>query len=80
MKCKFCNITFVPVNRTHAFCSKKCRDAYYRQANAKKKAQSKKLPKLDRAVSEIEKYNKEHGTRLTYGDYQAMKRLGTWNG
>ena len=31
---------------------------------------------LEEVVLEIERYNKEHGTRLSYGQYKALQRQG----
>ena len=40
----------------------------------------KRIPKnydsLERKCAEIEEYNKEHGTRYSYGEYTALVRLG----
>lgn len=43
----------------------------------KKRSRSKKhLDRLDRVCLEINKYNKEHGTNYSYGEYTALIRIG----
>ena len=40
-------------------------------------AESKKHKSgIDRTIKKIDEYNKKHGTRLTYGKYKALERLG----
>ncbi len=37
-------------------------------------SKKKQLP-LDKAVKELNKYNKEHGTNLSWGKYSALREL-----
>ena len=46
----------------------------HRQQNANSKRN--KISSLDETVRKIEEYNKEHGTRLSYGDWQVKKFFG----
>lgn len=36
----------------------------------------KVLDRLDKKCIEISRYNKRHGTHLSYGEYTALERLG----
>jgi hypothetical protein len=31
---------------------------------------------IDKTIKKLDAYNKKHGTRLTYGKYKALERLG----
>lgn len=41
-----------------------------------KKGRTQKAKNLANIISNIERYNSEHGTRLSYGKYIAMKEMG----
>jgi hypothetical protein len=63
LKCAECYKVFCNPDENERFCPecKKIRD--------KKKPKKKPSKSLYQITKEIEKYNKEHGTRLTYGEY-----------
>lgn len=42
----------------------------------KRSRRKKSLDHLDRICLEINKYNKEHGTNYSYGEYTALIRIG----
>ena len=46
----------------------------YQKRKAEKQAKKRKT--LANIISDIERYNSEHGTRLSYGKYIAMKEMG----
>lgn len=39
-------------------------------------AKKKKISHLDLVLEDLRKYNKEHGTDLTYGQYKSLIRIG----
>lgn len=42
----------------------------------KRRGQKEPSGSLEEISKEIREYNEKHGTRLTYGKYTALKRLG----
>lgn len=50
--------------------------AKWDDAPKKRPRRKKHLDHLDRICLEINKYNKEHGTNYSYGEYTALIRIG----
>lgn len=90
--CLNCKTPFVPpFGRKCYYCCDECRQEARRKQHLKanerynqqcksvktKPTRKKSSPKsLDETVREIEQYNRQHGTRLTYGDWQTLKHFG----
>lgn len=58
---------------------KRCRELQkiWRENRAREKEKKRKPMKgIDDTLKALDKYNKEHGTRLSYGKYTAMVRTG----
>lgn len=79
--CPNCFSTFVPRNGHQKYCDD-CRD-YRREEieqDMKRRRRAQAARKRQEAISdmceEIEEYNREHGTRLSYGKYDGLKRTG----
>lgn len=89
LKCKCCGAEFEADNYRFKLCNE-CKELKKLETNELHKA--KKLERQRRIYAEKKKkqspysvekthrelldYNEKHGTRLTYGDYQVLKRLG----
>ena len=57
----------------------RCRELQkaWRDKRAQRKVSKEKpMKKIDDTLKALDKYNKEHGTRLSYGNYTAMVRAG----
>lgn len=90
--CFYCKKEYIPHAHNQCYCCAECRKEarkkhrYEAQKKIneqlvsdlrKKKSSSKKSGKtLDETVREIEIYNKLHGTRYTYGDWQRLQFFG----
>lgn len=77
--CPICDELFTTPVHNQIYC-KNCRTnrhtdiEKYRSGNfIKKRNPNEELKKM---VSEVEKYNREHGTCLSYGVYVSLKSLG----
>lgn len=84
--CKECGKEFfVPVNNNQKYCCDKCRNArlrkkwrkinsVYKKPKAEKSPETENIPKrtIDDTICEMKEYNKNHGTSLSYGQYQLM--------
>ena len=79
--CEICGKNFKASGNNHKTCSD-CKRIAYRRWNKKRKQKQvaenlyNKPDHLAEKVKEINKYNKEHGTKYSYGMYKAMERLG----
>ena len=79
--CEICGAKFKVRGNNHKICSK-CNKEAYRRWNEQRKQKMiaedlyNKPDHLAEKVKEINKYNKEHGTKYSYGMYKAMERLG----
>lgn len=67
-RCAICGKEFVPFKRTQTCCSKQC-------WQRKRRGKPTRTDNTDLAsfLREIKKYNEEHGTCLSYGQYVLMK-------
>ncbi|MBO5199898.1 MAG: hypothetical protein J6B93_01330 [Clostridia bacterium] len=72
--CRYCGSR---LREKKDYCSAHCRRRDYicRQMDEKRRKYLADSP-LTAAIKEVESYNKEHGTRLTYGQYFALKDGG----
>ena len=70
--CPICKSRFYKRVHNQKYCGIDCQKKAYNQNHNKA---VKKTQTLDDLVRECEVYNKIHGTRLSYGQYIAMKRL-----
>ena len=71
-QCIWCGKTF----ETDNGCVKRCPDCYEKPKQAKKKKKShlkKPVKTIAQVTKELEQYNKEHKTNLTYGKFLVMK-------
>jgi predicted nucleic acid-binding Zn-ribbon protein len=88
-KCKRCGEEFEAANYRFQFCDecKKAKAREYRELHKEEdrerarisyieKKKNKSPYSVEKTHREILKYNEKHGTRLSYGKYQALKRLG----
>lgn len=67
--CKICGRVFKTSNRRTTCCSDYCSQQYREIRKLRKKPTN-----LSVIIAEIETYNKEHGTKLSYGEYVSGKR------
>lgn len=88
--CLNCGKQFLPpFGRQSQYCCDECRKEGRRKSQKKYRERQKQLNKfphssrnkqtgktLDEEVKEIEIYNKLHGTRYTYGDWQRLQFFG----
>lgn len=88
--CLNCGKQFLPpFGRRSDYCCDECRKEGRRKAQKKYREKQKQLDNLPRSsrnkqsrktldeeVKEIEIYNKLHGTRYTYGDWQRLQFFG----
>ena len=84
-KIKTCPVCYKPIPGNKVFCSHYCEAEYKRQQTLKIEEQKRKDREMERKYQkarwaaiqkEIIKYNKDHGTNLSYGQYVAMKEMG----
>jgi hypothetical protein len=66
-----CGKEFVSTNPKAKMCSDECREKRKNEIKAGRRSKSKKKT-LDELLTEIDEYNRTHGTHLTYGKYQEM--------
>ena len=89
--CPICNKKFTKRVHNQKYCCIDCQKKAYSKSHNKavKKHNSKNFKidykpqptikpnlTLDTLVRECEAYNKEHGTKYTYGKYKALKQMG----
>lgn len=76
-KCLICGAIYYGGNlHKTGYCSDECRDEGRRRSYALRGllgGKRKPSRRLDNTLKEINAYNKEHGTHLSYGQYQALK-------
>ena len=70
----YCGFIGVPIGETLRRKQSVRRICKETELDQKPKPTPKKT--LEEVVLEIERYNKEHGTRLSYGQYKALQRQG----
>lgn len=82
LTCQNCGGEFVARTK-HAMYCVDCRPIMQRKRADKKRAEEKKVYKLlcdgksiNAVLRELDTYNHKHGTHLTYGQYEALKRVG----
>ena len=79
--CEICGAKFKARGNNHKICAD-CGKIANRRWNEQRKQKMtaedlyNKPDHLAEKVKEINKYNKEHGTKYSYGMYKAMERLG----
>lgn len=77
--CLWCNELFERENGHQKYCSTKCVRAAKNERNKRwmsdKRIKRNQLTNhsLDDTLRELTKYNEEHGTHLSYGQYMLMK-------
>lgn len=69
LKCAECHKVFRNPNENERFCPE-CKKEKESKKKPKQKAKSNKS--ILQVTRELEKYNKEHKTRLSYGEYVAL--------
>ena len=70
-ECEFCGAVFTTFSHQTKYCPE-CRDPIYRASVGRKKHTPNKA--LFALLRKIDKYNREHGTHLSYGKY--VSRFG----
>ena len=68
LKCAECGKIFRNPDENERFCPE-CNKIKESRKKPKQKAKSIKSKSIWQITRELEKYNKEHGTRLSYGQY-----------
>ena len=68
LKCAECHKVFRNPDENESFCPE-CKKIKEGRKNPKQKAKSVKSKSIYQITRELEKYNKEHKTRLSYGQY-----------
>ena len=68
LKCAECHKVFRNPDENERFCPE-CKKIKEDRKNLKQKAKSVKSKSILQITRELEQYNKEHRTRLTYGQY-----------
>lgn len=71
--CKVCGARFTSNSRHSEYCSSEC-SAYDRSAKRHTYRRNESIEAILRICREIEAYNKEHGTHLSYGQYVSGRR------
>ena len=71
LKCAECGKIFRNPDENERFCPE-CKKTKEDRKNPKQKAKSNKNKSILQITRELEKYNKEHKTRLSYGEYVAL--------
>ncbi len=74
---KYCACCGVAIDEWQEYCSAECEHTakILREREEKRKRLVRSL-EISVAVREVENYNREHGTRLSYGEYFAKKGQG----
>lgn len=82
LTCQNCGGEFVARSK-HAMYCVDCRPIMQRKRADKKRAEAKKTVKplcetqsINAVLCELDTYNRKHGTHLTYGQYETLKRVG----
>lgn len=78
--CEECGKTFTPEYANTKYCSPECKHAAAKRKNDVWKGYYKPRKRksddgLTTALREIKEYNEQHGTHLSYGQYQAMRYM-----
>ena len=68
LKCVECGKIFRNPDENERFCPE-CKKINQSKKKARQKAKSIKSKSIWQIIRELEKYNKEHKTRLSYGQY-----------
>ena len=68
LKCEECGKIFRNPDENERFCPE-CKKIKESKKKPKQKAKSIKSKSIWQIIRELEKYNKEHKTRLSYGQY-----------
>ena len=80
LTCLHCGSEFIHKNDAKKYCPEcdiKIKRERNRKSMAKKRAKSKlKFKELPEVVADVEAYNKEHNTKLSYGQYVALEGMG----
>ena len=71
--CSVCGVRFTSTSRHSEYCSAECSE-YGREQKRRAYRKSRSLEPLLSICREIDAYNKEHGTRLSYGQYVSGRR------
>ena len=71
LKCVECGKIFRNPNENERFCPE-CKKIKEGRKKPKQKAKSVKSKSILQITRELEKYNKEHGTMLSYGQYVSL--------
>lgn len=71
LKCAECHKVFRNPDENERFCPE-CKKIKEGRKKPKQKAKSVKSKSILQITRELEKYNKEHKTRLSYGQYVAL--------
>ena len=71
LKCVECYKFFRNPNENERLCPE-CKKIKENKNKAKQKTKSIKSKSVLQVTRELEKYNREHGTRLSYGKYVAL--------
>lgn len=82
--CKICGKEFECINEKTKCCSERCREEHKRRFNSewkRKQIELRNKPKVRKSAlsamtAEIARYNKKHGTNLSYGKYVMLKERG----
>ena len=71
LKCAECGKIFRNPNENEKFCTE-CKKIKESKKKSKPKVKPNKSKSIWQTTRELEKYNKEHKTRLSYGQYVAL--------
>ena len=71
LKCAECGKIFRNPNEDERFCPE-CKKIKKRKKKARQKEKSIKSKSILQITRELEKYNREHRTMLSYGEYVAL--------
>ena len=71
LKCAECHKVFRNPDENERFCPE-CKKIKENKKKPKQKAKSIKSKSIWQITRELEKYNKEHGTLLSYGQYALL--------
>ncbi len=74
---KYCACCGIVIDEWQEYCSAECEHtAKLLQEREEKRKRLVRSFEISLAVREVEDYNREHGTRLSYGEYFAKKGQG----
>lgn len=78
-ECRICHETFIAPSFGRVYCSPECKRAGTRETERKRYAAKmdarRKSGNLDEVLAELDRYNKEHGTCISYGKWVHMQRI-----